>query len=183
MSPAARIATALACAAALGVACDPVDGTDPYALWRVCEHPLGAFHFHYLDPPWERVDDAPAEAPVLLLDGSGDAAGDAGAPGARVRLEAYHRAGVAVADEAAARGALWSAAGYAVGPPEAFSNRAGDEGVVQRAEADGLAVAEVMLPGGGGVAVLSLWGEPSLAGEDFLLLLRGFEPRASRSHE
>jgi hypothetical protein len=178
-----RAAIASAAIAALGAACDPVDGTDPYALWRACEHPGGAFHFHYLDPPWEKIDDAPAEAPVLLLDEAGEDAEDAGTPGARVRLEAYDRAGGTVAGEADARRADWTASGYAVGAPETFTNRAGDEGVVQRASGAGLGVAEVMFASGDGVAVLSLWGESSFTGEDFLLLMRSFEPRPSGSHE
>jgi hypothetical protein len=169
-------------AVALGLcACDLVDGTDPYALWTVFEHPTGAFHFHYLDPPWEPAPGFSAQAPVLLLDPSSGPAGEDADPGARVRLEAYVGEADVVAGEAAARRDLWVEDGYEVDEPELFSNRAGDVGLVQRASRGESQVAEVFF-GGGGVSVLSLWGRGSIADDDFRLLLEGFEPREHGAH-
>jgi hypothetical protein len=178
---AAVVSSCLAAVLSLGAACDPVDGTDPYALWNVFEHPTEAFHFHYLDPPWETAPGFSIQAPVFLLDPSSEPSAEAGDPGARVRLEAYCSEAVTVADEAAARRARWAGDGYAVEEPELFSNRAGDVGIVQRASRGESQVAEVLF-GAGGVVVLSLWGRGSIAGEDFRLLLEGFEPRGSGAH-
>jgi hypothetical protein len=162
-------------------ACDPVDGTETYALWEVCEHPAGAFHFHYLEPPWEMAPGFSTEEPVFLLDPSSDPSGQADDPGARVRLEAYASEADSVADEAAARRARWIEDGYIVDAPETFSNRAGDVGVIQRASSGESRVAEVFFEAAG-VAALSLWGAGSIGGEDYRLLLESFEPRGSGAH-
>jgi hypothetical protein len=163
---------------AVCAACDPVDGTGTYALWEVCEHPSGAFHFHYLAPPWEPAGGFSEEAPVLLLDPSSEPPVAVDDPGARVRLEAWVSGADTVAEEAAARRARWEADGYAVDAPETFSNQAGDVGAVQRARSGESQVAEVLFDGAD-VVVLSLWGRGSVGGEDFRLLLESFEPRAS----
>jgi hypothetical protein len=162
-------------------ACDSVDGTETYALWEVCEHPAGAFHFHYLEPPWERAKEFSAETPVFLLDPSSEPSGEVDDPGARVRLEAYASEAASVADEAAARRARWIEDGYTVDAPETFSNRAGDVGIVQRASRGESRVAEVFFDGAVVVA-LSLWGRGSISGEDYSLLLESFEPRGSGAH-
>jgi hypothetical protein len=164
--------------AALGAACDPVDGTDPYALWEVQAHPDGAFHFHYLAPPWEPADGFSDRAPVLLLDPTGEPPADAGDPGARVRLEAWQGAAASVAEAAAARRERWQGAGYAVAAPETFANAAGDLGAVQRAAIGETRVVEVLFDTADGVVALSLWGRGRLDAGDFLLLLESFEPRA-----
>lgn len=161
-----------------GAACDPVDGTGVYALWEVCEHPTGAFHFHYLEPPWEPAPGFAAAAPVFLLDPSGEPASAADDPGARVRLEAYPSEAGSVADEAAARRAHWQLAGFTVDAPQTFTNRAGDLGIVQRAALGESRIAEVFFDGAA-VVGLSLWGRGSIAGEDYRMLLESFEPRAS----
>jgi hypothetical protein len=179
-----RAAVLVALASAFGgifAACDPVDGTETYALWEVCEHPTGAFHFHYLEPPWEAAPGFSAVAPVFLLDPSSEPSGQAGDPGARLRLEAYASEAAGVAEEAAVRRARWIEEGYIVDAPETFSNRAGDVGVVQIASRDEFRVAEVFFDGDG-VAALSLWGAGSVGDEDCRLLLESFEPRGSGEH-
>jgi hypothetical protein len=165
----------------LCTACDPVDGTQMYALWEVCDHPAGAFHFHYLEPPWEKARGFSADAPVFLLDPSSEPSGQVDDPGARVRLEAYASEADSVAEEAEARRARWIDDGYIVDAPETFSNRAGDVGIVQRASFGGSRVAEVFFDGVG-IAVLSLWGRGSIGDEDYRLLLESFEPRGSGAH-
>ena len=70
---------------------------------------------------------------------------------------------------------------FSVGDPETYVNRAGDVGSVQRAERGEGRVAELILDGGG-VVVMSLWGRGSIGGEDFRLILDGFEPRGSGAH-
>jgi len=159
-------------------ACDLVDGAGTYALWDVCEHPAEAFHFHYLAPPWEKASGFSAEAPMLLLDPSSEPSSEVGDPGARVRLEAFASEAASVADEVAARRARWAEDGYAVDATETFTNRAGDLGVVQRASRGELRVIEVLFDGAC-VVGLSLWGRGSIGGEDYRLLLEGFEPRGS----
>jgi len=184
MSPSARVALASVCTAALFAACSPKDGGDPYALWRAYEHPMGAFHFHALSPPWEEADESIAEHLVLLLDPShSSSAQDAGAfPGARVRLEAYLADGGDLGAAAAERVALWQAAGYEVEDAMEFVNRAGDEGLVVRAADAELHLAEVLFAGDEGIALLSLWGTAPFD-DDFVLLMESFEPRASGEHE
>jgi len=177
----AVVSSCFAAVLILGAACDPVEGTDPYSLWEVCEHPAGAFHFHYLEPPWEPASGFSTQAPVFLLDPSGEPSAEVGDPGARVRLEAYVGEAASVADEAASRRGRWAEDGYAVGEPALFSSRAGDVGIVQRASLGESQVAEVFF-GGGGVAVLSLWGRGTISGDDYSLLLEGFEPRGSGAH-
>ena len=172
---------ALLCAASALAACDPIDGTDPYALWRVHEHPAGAFHFHTLEPPWAPMDASTDERPLLGLDPS-EAAPDAG-PGADARLEAYYRVGATAAEELEARRASWQASGYTVEAGAPFTNRAGDVGLSLRASDGDLDVVEVLFDSGVGVVVLSLWGDGPFEGEDYALLMKGFEPRPSRSHE
>lgn len=175
-------AIALAAASSgLIAACDPVDGAEPYALWDVCEHPDGAFHFHVLEPPWERVHGFSDEAPALLLDPSEDPGGETPDPGARARLGAWASGAASVADEAGARRAHWEGEGFAVEAAETYENRAGDLGIVQRASRGESRMAELIFEGGS-VVVMSLWGRGSIAGEDFRLLLDGFEPRASGAH-
>jgi hypothetical protein len=171
---------ALAAALLLAAACDTVDGTDPYALWEVCEHPDAAFHFHYLDPPWEPAPGFSLEGPVFLLDPSEDPAADPADPGARARLEAYAAAGNLAAEAAALR-VGWEGLGFDVAEPELFVNRAGDVGVAQRAVRDELRVVDVILEGDR-VVVLSLWSRAAVEGGDFDLLLAGFEPRGSGAH-
>jgi len=177
----AIVSSCFAAVFGLGAACDPVDGTDPYALWEEFEHPTGAFHFHYLDPPWEPASGFSTQAPVFVLSQSSEPSVEAANPGARVRLEAYISEAASVADEAATRRGMWDEGEYVVGEPELFSNRAGDVGIVQRALRGESQVAEVFF-GGGAVTVLSLWGRGSIAGEDYRLLLEGFEPRGSGAH-
>jgi hypothetical protein len=179
MSSRTRAILAILGAVGLLASCDAVDGSEPYALWRVYEHPTGAFHFHYLEPPWEAADGSAADRPVLVLDPSGEDAG----PGADVRLEAYYGEATTAAVEVEARRARWQADGYAVDAAEPFENRAGDVGFALRASDGSFEVAEVLLDSGPGVAVLSLWGDSSLGGPDFRLLMKGFEPRRSGSHE
>ena len=174
-------AIALAAASSgLIAACDPVDGAEPYALWDVCEHPDGAFHFHVLEPPWERAHGFSKAAPVLLLDPSEDP-GETPDPGARARLDAWVSGADSVADEAEARSAYWEGEGFAVEAAETYENRAGDLGIVQRASRGKSRVAELIFEGSS-VVVISLWGRGSIGGEDFRFLLDGFEPRASGTH-
>jgi hypothetical protein len=184
MSSSARAALSVVCAAALFAACDPIDGGDPYALWRAYEHPDGAFHFHALSPPWEDATESIAEHPVLVLDPSNASnEQDAGiVPGARARLEAFLADSSDIAAEASERRDLWQAAGYEVEDAVEFVNRAGDEGLAVRGVNEHLHFAEVLFLSDEGVALLSLWGTAPFD-DDFALLMESFEPRASGDHE
>lgn len=179
-----RVAAIVAFAAALAgtAACDPVDGTDPYALWEAHEPADGAFHFHTLEPPWEAGEDGTADAPVRVLDPSGEAATPSTGPGARARVEARRVDAASAAEAAQSRRAGWEAAGYAVDAPEIFASRAHDLGVAQRAARGEIEAVDVLFERADGVVLLTLWGEGSLATDDFRLLLEGFEPRGSGEH-
>ena len=161
------------------VACSDTDGTDPYALWQTFEHPTQAFHFHYLSPPWESVEDTGPERAVLAVDPDTDGLVD-DHPNARLRLEVWLVNDNPVSDVVGDRHDHWVGLGYHVDPPRLYWNGADDEGVrVEAADGPYLRVTEVFYSLGGRTALLSLWVNGEADRSDLELLIEGFEPRGS----
>jgi hypothetical protein len=167
----------VACAAC--AACSYTDGTDPYALWQIFEHPTEAFHFHYPSPPWETAEDTGPERAVLVVDPDTDEHGD-DHPNARLRLEVWVINNNPVADVVSYRCDHWEGLGYQVDPPKVYWNDALDEGIrVEATDGQYLRVTEVFYPLGGRTALLSLWVKGESDRSDLELLIEGFEPRGS----
>ncbi|MDD5308564.1 MAG: hypothetical protein PHU25_14680 [Deltaproteobacteria bacterium] len=157
--------------------CGAVDGTDPYALWKTYEHPLGAFHFHYPSPPWKEADGSTDTDLVLVVDPGPTS--DAGEPGARYRLEAAVVAGDVAEDASVAEQSRLEARGYGTSPPRGWENGAGDHGVIIEGRNDGASVAAVLLATSYGVAALRIFTRDDIDDPDVDLLLESLEPRAA----
>jgi len=168
------IALAIAVAIAAAPGCER-EGEDPYALWETYDHPDGAFHFHYLSPPWEKADDHARRHPVLVVVPSGG--GDA-----RLRLEAALTGEITEPAAADVERSALQDEGYEVEDPAAYESRAGDEGIMVRASGGSGWVIAVYQAGAEGVAGLEIRGFDDAVGPDdadIRLLVAGFEPRAS----
>ena len=162
------------------VACADTDGTDPYALWQTFEHPTSAFHFHYLSPPWESVEDNGLERAVFAVDPDIDGLED-NHPNARLRLEVWMIDDAPIADVVSSRHDHWAELGYHVDdPPGIYWNGADDEGVrLEATDGQYLRVTEVFYSFDERTALLSLWVNGESDRSDLELLIEGFEPRGS----
>ncbi len=173
-----RRAVAFLATLAVLAACGTIDGEDPYALWRVHEHPAGAFHFHYPAPPFDAAEGFTDAHPVMeVAPEDGDAAA-----WARYRLEARLTECADLDEAAAGEAAALADGGFGVGPPEPRWNRASDEGVEIRAGDGGIGAVVFLLRGEAGVVSISLAGTGDMEHPDVELLLDGFEPRSSGEH-
>jgi hypothetical protein len=166
-------------AALLAVGCGSIEGEDPYALWRVHEHPGQAFHFHYPAPPFEAAEASSEVHPVLEAAPEAAAAGTAW-PGWRV--EARVLAGADLAGAADGEATALEGRGFAVGAPAARLNRAEDEGLEIRGESGEADAVVFLLSGAAGIVAITVAGTGDMRHPDVDLLLDGFEPRGAEEH-
>lgn len=164
----------LICLAA--AACGTIDGDDPFALWRVHEHPEQAFHFHYPAPPFGTAEGSSAAHPVLVV-ASGAGAGEPSWP--RYRLEAWLTVHGDIAGAAAGESAGLEEQGFEVTPSAARWNRAGDEGLAIHGAGDEADAVVFLLRGSAGIVAIALAGTGEMDHPDVELLLDGFEPRGA----
>ncbi|MDJ0764677.1 MAG: hypothetical protein QNJ97_16985 [Myxococcota bacterium] len=170
------------------LACDPVDGTDPYALWETFEGAQASYRFRYLSPPWEDISPSDTTEWLLVVNPRAPAFNPAGLPGDGIRgqmILGVRTVGDGDAyDAAEADLAKWSEAQevFFAETAQPFTNLKGDEGfrVSARSEDRYLTAAYWDLDGDN-IGVMTIVGKHDLDTADIALLLRSFEPKERAS--
>ena len=170
---------ALVLAGILG--CNPIDGTDPYALWSTYTQPDGLFHFHYLSPPWEKQTTTSTAEQRFVVDVDGIPLANQGLPGdgmdARLIMIVKIYQGIPALAAAWSNVGYWIDKGANVGQLEAFHSEMGEEGVRIRAEGTDRFFTTVFhdLPEWGAVS-MTVVGKENVDSSDIELLLESLEP-------
>ena len=168
--------------------CDPVDGTDPYALWETFDDSMGRFHFHYLRPPWEPVSMPVSAKQVFVVEQTDEEPLDSSwtdgdGPGARLVLIVTVFM-VADAETVAAREMdAWKEAGGEVEPVDHFMSGSGDVGIWTGARGVDWRMLAVYydLETIGSVAMRVAGELSNVDTADVMLLLKSLEPRPSEA--
>jgi hypothetical protein len=172
----------------LFIACQTVDGTDPYATWKTYSSSDELFHFHYLSPPWEKDSREGESYPLFVVDTDDDPLPERGMPGdgigARLSLELAVEWQITALELAQEDLGNWEANGADVEPYQTVENRAGDEGIQVYARASDRWITAVYfsLAEDGVVAMKMAGKHDDLSSDDISLLLDGLEPRPANGN-
>lgn len=172
----------LVVAAGVGLlCCSPIDGRDPYALWKTYTHPGGLFHFHYLSPPWEKQSSSSSNTVRYVVEVDGIPLDELGLPGDG--MESRLSMTVSVYSDTPAFAAAWLdlgdwlANGAVAEAAEGFQSESGVEGLNIRGEGRDRFFSAVYhdLSGGGSVSMIVV-GKEDVHTSDIRLLLQSLEP-------
>jgi hypothetical protein len=172
-------------AAVVTLGCDPVDGTDPYALWETYEDSTARYHFRYLSPPWEKPGAHDADGFRLIVGPGEDPLDEVGLPGdgltSEMGLAVEIVRGVKAASAASADNVAWSKHGAEPEPVKEMENTAGDLGKRIAAAASDRSFTAVYFDLEGGDSVrLIVVGREDVDDPDVEMILESLEPRSSR---
>ncbi len=170
------------CVCVVATSCDPVEGTDPYAIWNTFEHPDGFYHFHYLSPPWEPTSLVIPMRQAFVVDPDMEPLHNVGLAGdglsARLEFVVEMILGADAETEANEKLNRWKSMGADTKRIESFFSEGGDKGFrIWARSTDRWITAAYLHRPAGGVVIMTVVGKENVDKPDITLLMKSLEPR------